>query len=70
MVAVDMGGLWIVSCYVSPNSGMVAFTNFVNDMDVLVAGMNNKLFLVVGDFNAKAPEWSNATFARNEYLAD
>lgn len=62
--------LVIYNCYISPNSGELAFESYI---DTLMQDVRNEALdkVILGDLNAKSPLWGAARAdARGEYIAD
>jgi hypothetical protein len=61
----------VVEVYVSPNSGLAAFGDFLNDVGECVKSCFPRQVLVLGDFNAHSKQWGNsATNTRGKWLTD
>jgi hypothetical protein len=70
-VAVEWTGISVVAAYVSPNSGLAAFEDFLDDVGECVKRCFPGLVLVLGDFNANSTQWGNsATNTRGRWLTD
>jgi hypothetical protein len=60
-----------VAVYVSPNSGLAAFGDFLDDVGESVKRCFPRQVLVLGDFNAHSTQWGNsATNTRGRWLTD
>jgi hypothetical protein len=59
-VAVEWAGIVVVAVYLSPNSGRVAFGDFMDRVDECVRRCLHRRVLVLGDFNAHSTQWRNA----------
>lgn len=55
-VAVEMGDIIIISCYLSPNEGIKRYNAILKEIGNFIANRGNKI-LVCGDFNAKSVAW-------------
>jgi hypothetical protein len=70
-VAVEWAGVAVVGVYVSPNSGMEAFEDFLDGVGSCIRKCLPRQALVLGDFNAHSVLWGNArTTARGRRLLD
>jgi hypothetical protein len=70
-VAVEWAGIAVVAVYVSPNSGLAAFGDFLDDVGESVKRCFPRQVLVLGDFNAHSTQWGNsATNTRGRWLTD
>jgi hypothetical protein len=70
-VAVGWAGIAVVGVYVSPNSGMAAFVDFLDGVVECVRRCFPRQVLVLGDFNAHSTQWGNArTSAQGRWLTD
>ena len=70
-VAVEWAGMAVVDVYVSHNSGMAAFENFLDGVGECVRRCLPLQVLVLGDFSAHSSQWGNArTDARGRNLSD
>lgn len=68
-VRVKMEGVYIYSCYVSPNAPLVEFEAFLDRLVADATKHNPKI--IAGDFNAWAVNWGcNATNARGRTLLE
>jgi hypothetical protein len=66
-----MGRNTVVAVYVSPNSGLATFGNFLDDVGECVKRCIPGQVLVLGDFNAHSTQWGNsATNTRGRWLTD
>lgn len=70
-VWVQTAGIYVYSCYISPNTDRRNFEEFVQDLMDDVVKKGRAKIIVTGDFNAKSPMWGS-TFedARGAILAD
>jgi hypothetical protein len=59
-VAVEWAGIAVVAVYVSPNSSLAAFGDFLDDVGECVKRCFPRQVLVLGDFNAHSPQWGNS----------
>ncbi|XP_050452161.1 uncharacterized protein LOC126851864 [Cataglyphis hispanica] len=59
VVAVRMGEIDLVSCYVSPNIPRGEFLEFVDELNDALAHSRNKI-LICGDFNSKSKSWATS----------
>lgn len=67
---IDTGTYILLSCYISPNSGMEAFRHYLHQIDALL-NLKGKDALIAGDFNAQAYEWgADRQDARGEILSE
>lgn len=48
--------IFLVACYISPNSTRAAYLNFLDDLGSAVRRLRNKT-IICGNFNAKSPLW-------------
>jgi hypothetical protein len=70
-VAVEWPGIAVVAVYVSPNSGLAAFGDFLDDVGECVKRCFPRQVLVLVDFNAHSTQWGNsATNTRGRWLTD
>jgi hypothetical protein len=70
-VAVEWAGIAVVGIYVSPNSGLTAFGDFLDEVGHCVRRCNPRQVLVLGNFNAHSIMWrNNRTTARGRWLTD
>jgi hypothetical protein len=70
-VAVEWAGIVAVAVYVSPNSGLAAFGDFLDDVGECVGRCFPRQVLVLGDFNAHSTQWGNsATNTSGRWLTD
>jgi hypothetical protein len=70
-VAVEWAGIAVVAVYVSPNIGLAAFGDFLDDVGEYVKRCFPRQVLVFGDFNAHSKQWGNsATNTRGRWLTD
>jgi hypothetical protein len=70
-VAVEWAGIAVVAVYVSPNSGLAAFGEFLDDVGECVKRCFPRQVLVLGDFNAHSMQWGySATNTRGRWLTD
>ena len=62
----------IYSCYMSPNSGMEGYVEFIEELVESISTWNTrKLVVLAGDFNAAAEEWgSTHSDARGDALME
>nr|BAC57918.1 reverse transcriptase [Anopheles gambiae] len=58
VVAADVGGTTIVSCYVSPQTGVPEFRSIMEKIDLIVRGCSR--VLLAGDFNAMHLDWGSS----------
>jgi hypothetical protein len=56
-VAVEWAGIAVVGIYVSPNSGLTAFGDFLDRVGECVRRCLSRQLLVLGDFNAHSTQW-------------
>lgn len=56
--AVRFGDLFVVSCYVSPNSDRNHFLGFLEDLEFALLAIDNRCILA-GDFNAHSVLWGS-----------
>jgi hypothetical protein len=69
--AVEWAGIAVVGVYVSPNSGMEAFEDFLDGVGSCIRRCLPRQTLVLGDFNAHSVLWGNSrTTARGRRLLD
>lgn len=57
-VAVKVGQLIIVSCYVSPQSDRGYYLEFLDELGDLVGDYGNSNIILGGDFNVRSPAWN------------
>jgi hypothetical protein len=70
-VAVEWAGIAVVAVYVSPNSGLAAFGDFLDDVGECVKRCFPRQVLVLGDFNAHSTQSGNsATNTRGRWLTE
>jgi hypothetical protein len=70
-VAVEWAGIAVVAVYVSPNSGLAAFGDFLDDVGECVKRCFPRQVLVLRDFNAHSMQWGySATNTRGKWLTD
>jgi hypothetical protein len=70
-VAVEWAGIAVVAVYVSPNSGLAAFGDFLDDVGECIKRCCPRQVLVLGSFNAHSTQWGNsATNTRGRWLTD
>lgn len=63
-----IGGVWVFSCYFSPNSGIEAFDRDLGLLCNAVRGSGQGNVIVAGDFNAKATEWGSSNADARGYM--
>jgi hypothetical protein len=59
-VAVEWAGIAVVAVYVSPNSGLAAFGDFLDDVGERVKRCFPRQVLDLGNFNAHSTQWGNS----------
>jgi hypothetical protein len=70
-VAVEWAGIAVVAVHVSPNNGLAAFGDFLDDVGECVKRCFPRQVLVLGDFDAYSTQWGNsATNTRGRWLTD
>jgi hypothetical protein len=70
-VAVEWTGIAVVGIYVSPNCGLEAFEDFLDEMGACVSRCYPWQVMVLGDFNVHSTLWGNdRTTARGRWLSD
>ncbi|XP_050597870.1 uncharacterized protein LOC126925908 [Bombus affinis] len=70
-VAVEWNRIAIVGIYISPNSGVAAFGDFLNEIGDCVRRCLPRQVLVLGDFNARSSQWGDTkTDSRGRMLTD
>jgi hypothetical protein len=70
-VAVEWAGIAVVGIYVSPNCGLEAFGDFLDEVGDCVRRCYPRQVLVLGDFNAHSTLWGNdRTTTRGRWLTD
>lgn len=70
-VAVEWAGIVVVGIYVSPNSGLTVFGDFLDEVGDCIRRCHPRQVLVLGDFNAHSILWGNSrTTARGRWLTD
>ena len=55
----ELSGLFVYSCYCSPNVGQQRFEEFLTGLDRDVRRKGRQVIIIGGDFNAKAAEWGS-----------
>jgi hypothetical protein len=50
----------VVAVYVSPNSGLAAFGDFLDNVGECVRRCFPRQVLFLGDFNAHSPQWGKS----------
>jgi hypothetical protein len=70
-VANEWAGIAVVGICVSPNSGLAAFGDYLDEVGAYVRRCRPRQVLVLGDFNAHSTMWGNGrTTARGRWLTD
>jgi hypothetical protein len=70
-VTVEWAEMVVVCVYVSPNSGLAAFADFLDGFGECVRRCFPRQVLVLGDINAYSSQWGNArTTTRGRMLSD
>lgn len=70
-VAVDWAAMVVVGVYVSPNSGLAAFGDFLDEIGECARRCLPRQVLVLGNFNAHSSQWGIArTDTRGRMLSD
>lgn len=70
-VAVEWAGMVLVGLYVSPNSGLTAFKDFLDGVGECVRRYLRRQMYVLEDFNAHPSQWSHPrTDTRGRMLSD
>jgi hypothetical protein len=70
-VAVEWAGITVVGIYVSPNNGLEAFRDFLDEVGDCIRRCHPRQVLVLGDFNVHSTLWGNIrTTARGRWLTD
>jgi hypothetical protein len=70
-VAVEWAGIVVVGIYVSPNSGLAAFGDFLDEVGDCIRRCHPRQVLVLWDFNAHSIMWGNSrTTAGGRWLTD
>jgi hypothetical protein len=70
-VAIEWAGIVIVGIYVSPNSGLAAFGDYLDKVGACVRRCHPRQVLVLGDFNVHSAMWGNGrATARGRWLTD
>jgi hypothetical protein len=70
-VAVEWAGIAVVRIYVSPNCGLEAFGDFLDEVDGCVRRCYPRQVMVLGDFNVHSTQWGNVrTTPRGRWLTD
>jgi hypothetical protein len=59
-VSVEWAGIAVVAVYVSPNSGLAAFGEFLDEVGECVERCFPRQVLVLRDFNAHSSQWGNS----------
>lgn len=68
-VGVCWNGTFVYSCYISPNSSFIDFSDFVNRLVVSLSFKKGCPIIVAGDFNAASYSWNGCrTDRRGRYL--
>jgi hypothetical protein len=61
----------VVAVYISPNSGLAAFGDFLDEIGECVERCFPRQVLVLGDFNSHSMQWGNsATNTRGRWLTN
>ncbi|XP_072751966.1 uncharacterized protein [Anoplolepis gracilipes] len=68
-VAVMMGDIAVVSCYMSPNTTRDEFIAFLSELKDAVRALGDRV-LVCGDFNAKSAMWGARLTDRRGHLVE
>lgn len=69
LVWVKTQEVWLFSCYISPNSGIDAYDDYMSRLEMELEKHRGEKIVVTGDFNAKSPMWgSSCEDARGETL--
>lgn len=55
--AVDWGNVTVVSCYFPPNLNNAEFIRDIRELEIKLLDERGRPFIVMGDFNARAPAW-------------
>lgn len=66
-VGVEFGDMLLVSCYLSPNEGIIRFKEILKELGDLVRSNPDKI-LLCGDFNARSASWGCNTGDRRGVL--
>jgi hypothetical protein len=70
-VAVEWAGIAVVGIYVSPNCGLEAFGDFLDEVGDCVRRCHPRQVVVLGDLKAHSTLWGNdRTTARGRWLTD
>jgi hypothetical protein len=69
-VAVEWAGIAVVGIYVSPNCGLEAFGDFLDEVGGCVRRCYARHVMVLGDFNAHSTLWGNDRATRGRWLSD
>jgi hypothetical protein len=59
-VEVEWAGIAVVAVYVSPNSGLAAFGDFLDNVGECIRRCFPRQVLFLGDFNAHSPQWGKS----------
>lgn len=69
-VSADFGGFILVSAYISPNSSLEEFLEFLDDLGDEMRRMGGRQVIVCGDFNAKSVAWGSPRTNRRGELVE
>jgi hypothetical protein len=70
-VAIEWAGIAVMGIYVSPNCGLEAFGDFLDEVGSCVRRCYLRQVMVLDDFNAHSTQWGNArTTPRGRWLSD
>ncbi|CAH0724206.1 unnamed protein product, partial [Brenthis ino] len=58
-VVVKCGILTLVGCYISPNSGIIAFESYLDEVAACIRRCLPRPIIVLGDFNARSRTWGD-----------
>jgi hypothetical protein len=69
-IAIEWAGIAVVAVYVSPNSGLAAFGNFLDEVGECVKRCFPRQVLVLVDFNAHSTQWGELRDEHQRKMAD
>jgi hypothetical protein len=68
IVSINVGDVFCIRGYCSPNVNMEQFGSYVNELDTLIraAKRSYRAMMITGDFNSKATAWGGSVNDRRE----